>query len=350
MRILSEQDVERLIDPATAIAAMADAYRRHAAGHMPPPGRLDMRRDNPTGSVLVLSGHSDGSSFAIKTNVHAYPEPGSMHRRAASMMLIWDAVQCVPVALLATTLFNNHRTAAGLAAAAQHLAPRKAKTLAVFGAGKIAPAVIHYLTRVRPFERILILGRGPQRSSTLAQAMQETPALRGRDIAMTTDAAAAARSADVIVTITTADKPVFPGREVKSGALVILAGANRPNARETDDDLISRASIYVDHRTGCIERAGDLCIPLRSGHLKAEQIVDEIGNALMGSSPLASDNVTVFKSIGIIAQDLVLADLIVSRAAQDRIGVEFDPTSGLCRMANSSAPSAPAGTRVERIP
>jgi ornithine cyclodeaminase len=352
MRILSEQDVERLIEPAAAIAAMADGYRRHAGGHMPMPGRLDMGRDTPKGNVLVLAGHSDSQSFAIKANMHVYPEPASRHRKAASMMLLWDAVRCVPTALIATTLFNNHRTAAGLAAAAQHLAPPQARTLAVFGAGKIAPAVIRYLMLARPFERILIMGRETQRSSELALAIRNSPEFAGREVEAVTDAGAAVQDADVIVTITTADRPVFPGRNVKSGALVILAGANRPHAREADDDLIARATIIVDHRSGCIERAGDLCIPLRSGHLRLEQIAGEIGGLLAQpqQAPRGSHDVTVFKSIGIIAQDLALAELIVTRAAEEGIGIEFDPISGVCRLADASRSVAPAALLAEDLP
>ena len=285
MRILSEQDVERLIDPKAAIDAMIDAYRRHAAATMPEPGRLDVRRDNPKGSVLVLAGHDDERSFALKANMHIYPTPGSSKRKAASMMMLWDAVQCAPIALIATTLFNNHRTAAGLAAAAQRLAPRNAETLAVFGAGKIAPAVIRYLAMVRRFSRIWIIGRGTERSKALEAEISREPEFSGCEVRAVSDAAAAVRDADVIVTITTADEPVFPGGAVKPGALVILAGANRPVAREADDDLMMRAQVYVDHRLGCIERAGDIAIPLRSGRLQETQIAGEIGRALTTSAP-----------------------------------------------------------------
>ena len=352
MRILSETDVERLIEPEAAIAAMADGYRRHASGHMSVPGRLDMARDVPKGNVLILAGHSDTQSFAVKANMHVYPEPESRHRKAASMMLLWDAVRCVPTALVATTLFNNHRTAAGLAAAARHLAPPRAKTLAVFGAGKIAPAVIRYLMLARPFERILIVGREPRRSSELAGAIRSSSEFAGRQVEAITDAGAAVQDADVIVTITTADSPVFPGQMVKPGALVILAGANRPHAREADDELIARAAITVDHRSSCIERAGDLCIPLRSGHLKLEQITGEIGSLLAyPPQPLRDpQDVRVFKSIGIIAQDLALAELIMTRAAEEGVGIEFDPNSGDCRPADASQPVAAAALLAKDLP
>jgi ornithine cyclodeaminase/alanine dehydrogenase-like protein (mu-crystallin family) len=340
MRILSEQEVERMIEPMAAIDAMADAYRRHSAGLMPPPGRLDMVRQEPHGSVLVLAGHADSASFALKANMHVYPKVGSSQRKAASMLLLWDAVQCMPVALIATTLFNNHRTAAGLAAAAMRLAPKGAETLAVFGAGKIAPAAIRYLSLVRTFKRIFIIGRGEQRAGELAASLRTMPEFRGTDVRAITDPLAAVYDADVIVTLTTADTPVFPGRAVKDGALVILAGANRPSAREADDDVISRARIYLDHRSGCIERAGDIRIPLESGRLEEGQIVGELGELLLGGAPpsFSKHDVTVFKSIGIIAQDIALAEAIVSRASRNGVGIEFDPVTGACRQAGPALP------------
>jgi len=126
-------------------------------------------------------------------------------------------VQCIPVALIATTLFNNHRTAAGLAAAATRLAPKGAETLAVFGAGKIAPAVIRYLALVRPFKRIFILGKGEQRAGELAALLRTMPEFRGRDVCANANPLAAVYDADVIVTLTTSDSPVIPGARGQRG-------------------------------------------------------------------------------------------------------------------------------------
>ncbi|MGD9769593.1 MAG: hypothetical protein AB7U62_18315, partial [Pseudolabrys sp.] len=155
------------------------------------------------------------------------------------------------------------------------------------------------------------------------------------------DATMAAHDADLVVTITTSDTPVFSGAAVKPGALVILAGANRPTAREADDDLIARAQVYVDHRTSCLERAGDLRIPLESGHLKIERVTAEIGELLASrsASPRASADVTVFKSIGIIAQDLALAEWLVARAGESGAGLDFDPQTGTCSRISTTAAS-----------
>ena len=235
--------------------------------------------------MLVLGGHSHGRLFALKANAHAYPDPASARRNAVSLLTLWDSAACVPLALIVTTGFNNHRSAAGFAAAAQALAPTEAGTLAVFGAGKIAPAAIRYLTTVRPFRQVLIVGRGRERAAALAAAARTMAGFEAITVDAEPDPARAATLADVILTITTADAPVFPGTAVKPGAMVILGGANRAHAREADDALIARARIFADHLDGCLERAGDLKIPLGSGALTRERIAGEIGHCSQAALP-----------------------------------------------------------------
>jgi len=328
MLLLSEQDVERLIDPHAAIEAALDGYRQNTAGILPP-GRLDLQRNDPKGAVLVLAGHSEDGIFAAKTNAHSYPDATSRRRLAASLMALWDMRTCSPLALIATTGFNNHRTASGFAAAAQLLAPPDAQTLVVFGAGKIAPAAIRYLAKVRPLAQVVIGGRGPERAAALAAAIRQWPDFSGIAVETVRDVAAATAQADIIVTVTTSDTPVFPGSKVKPGALVILGGANRPAAREADDDLIARARVYVDHLDGCLERAGDIRIPLATGTLVRSRIVGEIGAVTAGQAlRTGPDDVTVFKSMGVVAQDLALARILVDRARTEHVGVEFDMVAG----------------------
>ncbi|MFD2183719.1 ornithine cyclodeaminase family protein [Rhodoplanes azumiensis] len=335
MRLLSERDIERLIDPGAAIAAAAEAYRRQAAGEMPTPGRLDVLRTNPKGGALVLAGHSFDRRFVVKTNIHAYSDAAKdaamPARTAASGLVLWDGVACVPLAHMATSSFNDHRTAAGFAAATQVLAPPAPHTLAVFGAGKIAPATVLYLSAVRRFARVVLVGRNVERARGLAAQLAARPELDGIDITVETDAATAATEADVIATVTTAETPIFPGDAVRSGTFVILGGANRPTHREVDDAFMRRARVFVDHFDGATTRAGDLALTLATGVLRPKQIVGEIGAFLdrgeMPPMPAGLD-ITVFKSIGIAAQDVITAGMVYERAVRDGIGLEFDMREG----------------------
>jgi ornithine cyclodeaminase len=323
MRFLSETDVARLIDPALAIAAAVEAFRMQAAGAAAGPGalgRLDLRR--PGAGLLALAGF-EGDALLVKTNVHAHPAGG--HRTGGSLVTLWDAAQARPVALIAAREFNGHRTAAGFAAAARLLAPKDASVLAVFGAGRLAGPTLRYLVGVRPIRRALIVGRTPRRAEALAAEARAWPGFAGVAVEACDDPAEAAACADIIATATTAERAVFPGAVVRPGTLVVLGGANRPTAREADDDLMRRAVIYPDHREGALAKAGDLLVPLAAGTIGEAAIGPEIGALLAGPAPALPDGfVSVFKSIGIASQDLVLAQALLRRAEEQGVGTVLD--------------------------
>src|SRR5215204_4165965 len=137
MRLLSERDVEQLIEPNLAIAAAEEAFQLQASGEMSKPGRLDLIRQSPKFRVLALAGFLNDDTLSIKANLHSYQSDGS-RAGAASFLTLWDPQVCAARAFMSTAGFNNHRTAAGFAAAARVLSPASAATVTIFGAGKIA--------------------------------------------------------------------------------------------------------------------------------------------------------------------------------------------------------------------
>ncbi len=324
MRFLNERDVETLIDVAEAVDAAAEAYRLHATGSVPPPVRADLRRSAPKSGCLLLAG-ADGADLTVKSNVHAWPADPDAPRFWGSLLALWDAESAQPRALLSARAFNDHRTAAGFAAAARVLAPKDARTLAVYGAGKTAPMTIRYLKAACPgIDRVLVVGRNPERARALVAAASSWPAMRGVEIRLAS-AEDAAATADVIATVTTSDVPVFPGAAVRSGALVILGGANRPTAREADDVLMRRATVFVDAAQGAMEKAGDLALSAASGAFDPARLAGEIGAFLDGPVlRFAGTDVTVFKSMGLAVQDVVLARRLAAAAEARGIGTILD--------------------------
>lgn len=325
MRILSEADVESLIAIPDAIRLAAEAYRLQAEGSVPAPVRGDLRRDDPKAGCLMLVGASGPDQLAVKSNVHAYPEGPDAPRLWNSLLTLWDWRRAEPRALIAARAFNDHRTAAGFAAGASLLAKRDAKTLAVYGAGKSAPMAVRYLKAVRPsLDRVMIVGRDPGRVAALAETVRSWSEFTDVEVVLAS-ADEAATAADVIVTVTTSETPVFPGAAVKPGTCIVLGGANRPGAREADDALMRRADIYLDARAGVTEKAGDIRLALASGALIPEQMRAEIGACPDGPLPLSPGrDVFVFKSMGLAIQDVVLAQHLVERAEQRGIGQIVD--------------------------
>jgi ornithine cyclodeaminase len=326
MLVLAEADVERLIEVKDAIAAAGDAYRLHATGAVPPPVRADLRSEVPKVGCLVLAGLLGPDLLTVKSNVHAHPNGPEGPRLWGSLLTLWDLTTGKPRALISARAFNNHRTAAGFAAAARVLADPNATTLALFGAGKSAPMTALYLKAARPsIRRLVLVGRSPRRVAALAAWARACPHLSDVLVETGSSPGDAVREAEIVATVTTSDEAVFPGASVRAGALVILGGANRPAAREADDDLMGRARVIVDARAGALDKAGDLVRSLASGALDPVRIVAEIGACLDGSVPeAAGTDVTVFKSMGLPVQDAVLAAHLVRKAERAGLGRPVD--------------------------
>jgi ornithine cyclodeaminase len=309
MLILTDAEVAQLIAPEAAIALALEAYRAHASGRFAPPGRLSLRRAQPPGGALVLAGMGEDADLVVKSNIHGWPHGPAEPRRTASLLALWDLRTTMPRALLAAAAFNDHRTAAGLAAAARLLAVPRPSRLALFGAGKIARAALDMMRHAFGPIDVRIVSRDPARAARLA----------GDTARVMTDAAEAVRDADIILCATSSDRPVFPGDAVADHALVLLAGATRGDAREADDALLRRAHVWADDARDALEKGGDLRLPLASGVLDPARWMGEIG-AL--AAPLPPDGrPRVFKSIGIAAQDLLLARHVVGRAEAARLGL-----------------------------
>lgn len=330
MRVLSEADVAALITIPDALRCAERAYRLHATGEAAPPVRADLRHDDPKAGCLLLAGAWGAQHLSVKSNVHAYPQGPDAPRLWGSLLSLWDWSRAMPRAVLAARLLNDHRTAAGFGVGARLLSPAGSARLAVFGAGKSAPMTIRYLKVVRPTIRhVMLAGRSPGRLEALARCVAEWPEFADVTVGIATSPAAAVADADIIATVTTSDQPVFPGGAVKPGACVILGGANRPTAREADDDLMRRADVYVDARQGALDKAGDLRLAMASGALTPERIVAEIGTCSDGALGLSrGSDLRVFKSMGLAIQDVVLAEHLVTRAEQAGVGTVVDLDGG----------------------
>ena len=318
MILLTETDVARLIDPELALSAAEAALLRphddHAATHL----RIALGADSPPFRALTIMGKTGPSSVVVKTNVHGGT---GADKRSGSLLTLWDGVAATPLALIAAAGFNDHRTAAGFAVAARHMARPDAATLVVFGTGKMAAPTVRYVCRVRPIRRVIIVSRSPERAAALASRLTDDFAGRGPVAEPARNPAAAATAADILVTVTVSSAPVFPGAALRAGTLVILGGANQPDAREADDDFARRALIVADDAERCTTGAGDVRRALESGALEGARLLDGLSAFRAGDA--VPGDVLGFKSMGLASQDAALAEALVRRAQARGIGKVF---------------------------
>jgi ornithine cyclodeaminase/alanine dehydrogenase-like protein (mu-crystallin family) len=327
--LLSEEVVDTLVTVEMAIETAVEAYSAFSDGRANVPLRAEVHRRNPDGIMLAMPGLV-GDTIGIKVNSSVVIGDDPDTRNTTAMLLVWDARTLRPRGLISGNRLNDHRTAAGFAAATRALARPDSRTHVIFGAGKLGFITALYIAAVLPLERIILCNRTASRAEALAARLRQDPRFAKIDIKTDIAAGDAVGQADVISTVTRSDTPVFDGGLVREGAHINLGGANKPHQREMDDAIAARASFWLDSEEGCRARGGDVIIPLASGAIAPSQIKGEIGLALLGrlESRTSPSQITAFKSLGIATQDLVLAARILSEAEKRGAGQTFDHIGG----------------------
>lgn len=206
------------------------------------------------------------------------------------------------------------RTAATSALAARYLARADSSHLLVVGTGRLSLNLMEAHASVRPITRISVWGRNLANAEKTAE---EARAL-GFNAVACGDLEAAARTADVISCATLSSTPLVHGAWLKPGAHLDLIGAFKPTMRESDDEAVRRATIFVDTRAGAMSEAGDILQPLKDGVISESDIKADLFDLVMGRHKGRSNEteITLFKSVGAALEDLAGAILAYETATE----------------------------------
>ena len=320
MRLLSEKLIDEILPLDLAIDSADEAFRAYSGKTAQLPLRSEIHRENPKGTALIMSGLIGSEVLGVKLVGSVFTSMQPPRKNTTCMMMIWDAKDLRIRGLIAADRLNEHRTAAGLACATRVLARPDARTHLLIGAGKLAFTAALYISRVRPTSRLLLASRTPEKVTALAARLRADPRMEGTEIVTGVDLGDAVEEADIISALTTTEHPVFDGRRVRPGT----------HEREMDDAAARRAAFWLDSSETCRQRTGDIALPIESGAIRDEQIRGEIGELLLGriSGRVSAAEITVFKSLGIASQDLVLGARLLDLAEARNLGTVFDEKEG----------------------
>ena len=311
--LLSGADVLRLVPMAAAIDAMRSAFGQLSTGGATVPLRTPLEVEG--GVALFMPGYlretgALGGKIVSVFGGNAARGLPAIH----ALVLLLDAGTGVPRAVMDGTKLTALRTGAATGLATDLLARPEASVLAVFGAGVQARHQIEAVRTVRRVREVRLLDSVRSAAERLAaevRASEDAPDVRVLD-----DPRAAVEGADVIVTATTSAHPVFPGASVAPGTHVSGIGSYTPQMQEVDEELVAKATVIVDARSGALAEAGDLVIPLRRGLITEDHVRAELGEVVRGLHPgrTRPDEITFFKSVGNAAQDLAVAARALAEA------------------------------------
>lgn len=287
MLFLGSEETREALSMSAAIDAMEHAFT----------GDSETPLRSMVGSSLVMPGRLD-ETVAVKL---VSVVPGN----PAGLVVVLDG-DGSPLGIVDGPTITAIRTGAASGLATRLLASEDASTLAMLGAGAMAPDQISAVRAVRPIGRILVWSRTRERAADMASRV-------GGEVVEDPNGAVA--EADVICCATPATEPLFAGDAVGDRCHINAVGAFTPTMAELPPDLLARAFVVVDDLDAAAAEAGDL---IRAGRRPDATLRDVIG----GSVP-PSDGPTVFKSVGIASQDVAAAHQALLLAKEKGLGTRL---------------------------
>ena len=305
---LREADVDTLLPPADAVEAVEECFARLARGAVENRPRFRLGLEDGRLHVMAAADLELGAA-GLKTYA-------GFRTGARFVVVLFAADRPELLALIEADRLGQRRTGAASAVAAKHLARADTRTLGVIGTGWQAESQVECLRAALPgIEQVVAYSRSEERLADFCERLGAEPAEYVSDAA----------EQDVVVTVTSSRDPVLRGEWLREGALVCAVGANRLDARELDNAVIERAAfICCDSKEQARLEAADLVEPVEQGvldWLEVHDLADVVGGELQGRA--RDEDIVLFKSIGIAAEDVAVAQLVYERARERGLGAEL---------------------------
>ncbi|MGH8901112.1 MAG: ornithine cyclodeaminase family protein [Egibacteraceae bacterium] len=327
MLLLSRQQVAALLDLDALVDAVARAMADLSAGRASVPSRIAAAVDQPQSFLAAMPAYLPSQRSLAAKLVTLFPGNAAAgidtHQ---AMIAVFDAATGTPAAVMDGTYITATRTAAGSALATRLLARPDASVLAIIGTGVQARAHGHAVPRVCALEQVRVAGRDPAKASKLAlelEAELDLPVQVAGSVRQALD------GADIVCLTTHSPEPVAQRAWLGEGAHVNSVGCNFAG-REVDGRTVADSLLVVESRDSAFAPpptgSNDLGWPLRDGLITRDHVHAEIGELVAQTRPGRTDRdqLTLYKSVGVAAQDAAAAALVLAEAERRGVGVRVD--------------------------
>jgi ornithine cyclodeaminase/alanine dehydrogenase-like protein (mu-crystallin family) len=314
-RLIKEAEVRSLLTMDEALHAIEGTFRQQGRAEIQNVARERLISQESIFNVMFSA--NDGEHLA---GAKLYTVTGE---GAHFLVVLFDSQDGSLKALIEADALGQIRTGAASGVATKYLAKSDAHRVTIFGAGWQAASQLLAMVRVRPIDRIYVVGRDVSRRDAFILAMREELRVA---VSAAEDAAACVADSDIVITATTSKTPVLKGAWLSPGTHLNLVGSNHPSRQEVDLDLFARADlITVDHLPTAKVECGDL-LPAIAAGLVDWKDVRQLGDVVAGIVPgrQRPDQITVFESHGMAAEDVSVAWRCLTLARSRSAGEEID--------------------------
>jgi ornithine cyclodeaminase/alanine dehydrogenase len=316
MLFLSDADIEQILTMEETIDVVEKAFMEYANGNVVLPTRSSIMIPKYNGSISLMPSYLTELDTQATKIISIYPrnkEKGLP--TTVAWIIVIDPRNGMVTAIMDASYLTAMRTGAITGVAAKYLAPKDAKTVAVFGAGVQGRTQVLAACVVREIEKVFVYDIDDAAKKRFAYNMSKELGIK---VIPSETGKTACYDADIILTATTSSKPVIRREWLKDKVHVSAIGAFYPDYREIDTATIAEAKLVIDDLEGIKHEAGDIIIPISEGAISWEHIYAELKELVTGQKVgrTSEDNITVFKSVGIAIQDSSVAYLILNKIKQ----------------------------------
>jgi alanine dehydrogenase len=322
--LLTPREVQSLLTLDECIAAVEQAFGLYGEGKAAPPAVLSMH--GAGGGFHVKAGLLDlrRQYFAAKVNGNF---PANEARfglpTIQGVIVLCDAENGTPLAVMDSRDITLLRTAAATAVAANHLARADSRIATVCGCGSQGRVQLEALARVRPLEAVFAYDKIAERAQRYAH---ELAASLGIAVTPVLDLGRAVQQSDICITCTPSQQPLLKVGDVRPGTFIAAVGADNPQKQEIHALLMAQSKIVVDVLEQCAIM-GDLHHALQSGAMTQTDVHAELGAVVAGrkAGRESKEEIIIFDSTGMALQDVAAAAIVYEKAQEAALGGSAGP-------------------------
>jgi len=317
--VLSRAEVDRLLDLDRLREAIAGAMADLSANRVSMPLRIAAIVPERDAKLAAMPAYLPSSGALVTKLVSLFPRNTDRPTHQA-VIVVFDADNGSPLALMDGEAITAARTAAGSALATDLLARKDPYRLVVIGTGVQARAHLRAVSRVRKFGAICVVGRDREKAEALAKEFGASGYV---------DIQQALREADVVCACTHSKEPVVRREWLKPGVHVNSVGYNTAG-REVDGATFRDALVVVESRAAALAAppagSNDIAMAIAEGAMTPEHVHAEIGELVSGARTGRTDatQITLYKSVGVAVQDAAAAAMVLEAARKSGVGRTID--------------------------
>jgi ornithine cyclodeaminase/alanine dehydrogenase-like protein (mu-crystallin family) len=321
MLYLNSDELMQALPLQAVMGCVEEALALYEAKTYEMPDRLAV--DCGAGNLLLLMPCVAQGSFSTKL-VTVYPGNRAVGRPVIDGLVVLAAQDTGEIlALMDAKTVTAMRTGAVTGTSIRYLAREDAASVGLVGCGVQGYYQLLYACTARPIRRITLYDLSAE--AMVAMEGKLRSALPEVEVRAAASTAELARASEILITATTARRPVFPDDPALfKGKHCVAIGSFEPEVREYPDALFGQVNkVWIDIDFAR-EESGELMIPLQSGLLQESQL-ETLGQFIQSGQPPARgpSGTTFFKTVGMALFDLTTARLAYANALEQGLGTRL---------------------------